>query len=105
MRVEISYKFMVGFIIVVGSIVLVDVAVPHLGIPEEWQQLFTVSCAMLVGLVLGSLFSKAFTANIRVLREAAGRLSQGDLSRDVRLRRSAFPDEVRGLQSRRVRVC
>jgi methyl-accepting chemotaxis protein len=99
MRVEISYKFIVGFITVVGSIVLVSLLVPHLGIPEEWQQLFTVACALLVGLILGSFFSKAFAANIRVLREAAERLSGGDLSKDVRLRKSAFTDETADLAS------
>ncbi|PLX83518.1 MAG: methyl-accepting chemotaxis protein [Desulfuromonas sp.] len=97
MRVEISYKFIMGFIIVVGSIVLVNVLVPYLGIPADWQQLFTVACAILVGLVLGWVFSKAFTANIRILTEAAERLSHGDLTRNVRLRESLLVDETADL--------
>ena len=80
MRIEIGYKFIMGFIIVVGSIVLVNFLVPFLGIPAAWQQLFTVACALLVGLILGWVFSKAFTANIRILKEAAERLSHGDLA-------------------------
>ena len=104
MRVEISYKFIMGFIIVVGSIVLVNVVVPYLGIPPDWQQLFIVTCAILVGLVLGWLFSKAFTANIRVLNEAAVNLSHGDLSRYVRLRSTALPDETADLAASLNRV-
>ncbi len=97
MRVEISYKFIMGFIIVVGSIVLVNLLVPYLGIPPHLQQLFTIGCALLVGLLLGWIFSKAFTANIRVLTDAAERLSHGDLSQPVVLRSTALPDETSDL--------
>ena len=97
MRVEITYKFVAGFIIVVGSVVFLNLLVPSLGIPEEMQQLVAVACAILVGLVLGWFFSRAFTANIRHLREAAERLSHGDLSEPVSLARSSFPDETADL--------
>jgi len=97
MRVEITYKFVSGFIIVVGSVVFLNLLVPSLGIPEEMQQLVAVACAILVGLVLGWFFSRAFTANIRRLREAAERLSHGDLSAPVQLGHSAFPDETTDL--------
>jgi methyl-accepting chemotaxis protein len=94
MRVEITYKFVMGFIIVVGSIVLLNLLVPFLGIPGEWQQLFTVTCAILMGLVLGWFFSKAFTANILQLTEAAENLSHGDLSRHVCLNDALLVDET-----------
>ena len=97
MRVDISYKFIMGFIIVVGSIVLLNLLVPLLGIPEAWQQLVSIGFALLIGLLLGWGFSKAFTANIRLLSEAAERLSLGDLSKQIRLRGSAFPDETSDL--------
>jgi methyl-accepting chemotaxis protein len=97
MRVEISHKFILGFITVVASIVLINMAVPHLQIPDEWQQLFTIGCAMLVGLILGALFSRVFTNNIRRLQQGAQRLSQGDLSADVRLPATYFPDETTDL--------
>ena len=58
MRIEISHKFIMGFIIVVGSVVLLGTVVPHLGIPGEWQQLFSVSCALLIGLILGGFFPR-----------------------------------------------
>jgi methyl-accepting chemotaxis protein len=104
MRVEITYKFVSGFIIVVGSIVFLNLLVPSLGIPEEMQQLVAVACAILVGLVLGWFFSRAFTANIRHLREAAERLSHGDLSAPVQLGHSAFPDETTDLAASLNRV-
>jgi methyl-accepting chemotaxis protein len=97
MRVEISHKFILGFIIVVASIVLINMAVPHLQIPEEWQQLFTIGCAILVGLILGALFSRVFTKNIRRLQQGAQRLSNGDLSQDVQLPGTFLPDETNDL--------
>lgn len=97
MRVEVSYKFIIGFIIVVGSTVLVSWATPHLGVNPEWQQLFSTGVALLVGLLLGWVFSKAFTANFRVLNQGAERLSQGDLSRDVVLPQPLLPDETQDL--------
>jgi len=97
MRVEITYKFVMGFIIVVGSVVLLNLLVPLVGIPESLQQFVAVLCGILVGLVLGWVFSQAFTVNIRRLNEAAERLSHGDLSEPVQLGESRFPDETADL--------
>jgi methyl-accepting chemotaxis protein len=99
MRVEISYKFIIGFLIVVVSGVIVNLAVPHLQIPPEFQQIFTVACSLVVGLIIGAVFSRAFTANIRRLTSAGGRISQGDLSEVVQLNESSFPDETSDLAS------
>ena len=97
MRVEISYKFVVGFIFVVASVVLLNLLVPKMEIPEWTHQWITVFGALLVGLIFGWLFSKAFTANIKILTEGAERLSEGDLSRKVRLRKGMFSDETEDL--------
>ncbi len=97
MRVCISHKFIMGFVLVVGSIVLFGLLVPHLGIPEEGRQLFTIACALLIGLLLGWFFSKAFTANIRTITDAAENLSRGDLSRDIVLRPTRLVDETHDL--------
>ena len=48
-------------------------------------------------LIFGWLFSKAFTANIKILKDGAERLSDGDLSRKVRLRKGLFSDETEDL--------
>jgi len=97
MRVDISYKFIAGFLIVIASVVLVNLAVPLLGIAAEWQQFFTISCALLVGLVIGGVFSRAFAANIRRLKAAGERLGQGDLAEEIVLSQELFPDETADL--------
>ena len=94
MRVEISYKFIVGFLIVVVSGVIVNLAVPFLKIPGEFQQTFSIACALVVGLIIGALFSRAFAKKIRTLTSAGDRISQGDLSEDIYLKENAFPDET-----------
>ncbi|PLX82760.1 MAG: methyl-accepting chemotaxis protein [Desulfuromonas sp.] len=99
MRIEISYKFILGFLLVVASIVGLNILVPLIGIPEHLQQVVTVGCALLVGLVLGWIFSKVFTSSIRQLSEAADRLRKGDLSRNIRLRQKWFPDETDDLST------
>ena len=97
MRVEISYKFVIGFIFVVASVVLLNLLVPRLDAPEWTHQLITVIGALLVGLIFGWLFSRAFTANIKILTDGADRLSHGDLSRKVRLHKGMFSDETEDL--------
>jgi methyl-accepting chemotaxis protein len=95
MRVEITYKFVMGFIIVIASIVLLNYLVPAMAlVPAYLEQTLTTVCAILVGLVLGWFFSKAFTANILVLKGAAERISEGDLSRSVCLPNNLLPDET-----------
>jgi len=104
MRVEISYKFVIGVIIVVGSVILLNLLVPRMEIPVWTHQWITIVGALLVGLVFGWLFSKAFTANISILTTAAERLSDGDLSRKVRLRKGMFTDETEDLANSLSRV-
>ncbi|KIH77788.1 methyl-accepting chemotaxis protein [Geoalkalibacter ferrihydriticus] len=94
MRIEIANKFIMGFIIVVGAIVALEYLVPVLGVPAEWQRLTSTAGALTLGLALGWAFSRAFTTNIGVITTAAERISEGDLSRPVQLRRHFFPDET-----------
>jgi len=97
MRVELSNKFIIGFIIVVVSGVLVNLAIPYLQVEPWLQQPLTIGCALVVGLIIGALFSRAFTANIRKLTAAGDRISQGDLSENIALKDSSFPDETADL--------
>ena len=98
MRIEISHKFVLGFVVVVGSIVFLDYLVPTLGfVPQEFQQFVTTLGALLVGLLFGWIFSKAFTSNIGVLTTGAERLSHGDLSRKLKLRKGLVSDETEDL--------
>jgi methyl-accepting chemotaxis protein len=97
MRVEISYKFIVGFLVVVVSGVIVNLVVPYLQIPPEFQQFFSVACALVVGLIIGAVFSRAFTANIRRLTSVGDQISQGNLSETIQLKEGRFPDETSDL--------
>jgi len=97
MRIEISYKFILGFIVVVATIVAVGYVVPFLGLPEYLEQPVVMAIALVVGLILGWLFSKAFTRNISVLRETAERFSEGDLTTQVSWEARKFPDETEDL--------
>ena len=97
MRVEISYKFILGFLAVVVSGVIVNLVVPYLQIASEFQLFFSVACALVVGLIVGAVFSRVFTANIRSLTSAGDRISRGDLSEDIQLKESSFPDETSDL--------
>lgn len=97
MRVEISYKFIMGFLIVVATIVLLEQMVPLLPVPVLYQRLISGMGAITVGLVLGWIFSKAFTGNIRAINGVAEQLSNGDLTRYARLSKPLFPDETQEL--------
>jgi methyl-accepting chemotaxis protein len=50
-----------------------------------------------VGLIIGAVFSRMFTANIRRLTSAGDQISRGDLSEDIQLKTSSFPDETSDL--------
>ncbi|PLX85792.1 MAG: methyl-accepting chemotaxis protein [Desulfuromonas sp.] len=97
MRIEISQKFIVGFIVVVGSVVLLNNIVPLVGIPDYLQQLVATLGALLVGLLFGWFFSKTFTSNIGIITTGAGRISNGDLSRKIRLQKRLAIDETEDL--------
>ncbi len=97
MRMEISYKFITGLIVVVAVVVLLDILVPLTGLPDYTHQWITVVGALLVGLLLGWVFSKAFATNIGLLTDGAELVSEGDLSRKVRLRKGIVSDETEDL--------
>lgn len=98
MRLELRTKFIGGFVLVVGSIVLLDFVVQSMGIPEFWwSDAVETLAGILLGMFLGVGMSKAFTGNVRVLTEGAERISDGDLSRSIRLGHTAFPDETEDL--------
>lgn len=99
MRVDITYKFIVGFVAIAVLLLALNlVVIPSLGIEDFWiQQWISVGGALFAGLIIGALFSRGFTRNIKVLREASERISQGDLSQTIRLRDSLASDETHDL--------
>jgi len=98
MRFPIGYKFILGVGVVVAVVGFVpDMVIKHLGYAPEQSIVFTSVVAMTIGLILGWLFSKAFSRNIALLTAATESVSQGDLTRDVVIRSSLFPDETRDM--------
>ena len=98
MRVEISHKFIIGFMVVVVAGILVNQVVPYITVIQpEFRQVFSIFCSLVVGLIFGALFSRAFTANIRRLTSAGDRISQGDLSEEIQLKEGSLPDETKDL--------
>jgi len=97
LRIPIGYKFILGFIVVVAAVAASPHLVGNLGYSPEFSRILEYIVALTVGLILGSAFSKSFTANIGKLTNAAESISQGDLTRDVVIADSRIPDETHDL--------
>lgn len=93
MRIPIGYKFILGFVVVVAAVAFSPRLVELLGYSAEISTILGYLVAMTIGLILGWLFSKGFTANIGILTDSAESISRGDLTRDVTIRPSRIPDE------------
>ena len=93
MRIPIGYKFIIGFIVVVAAVAFSPRLVAMLGYSPEISEILGYVVALTIGLILGLLFSKGFTANIRILTDSAESISRGDLTMDVAIRASRIPDE------------
>ncbi len=93
MRIPIGYKFIIGFVVVVAAVAFSPRLVALLGYSAEISLILGYVVAMTIGLILGWLFSKGFTANIERLTDSAESISRGDLTRDVVIRPSRIPDE------------
>ncbi len=97
MRVQIGNKFILGCVTVVAVVTFAPGVVTLLGYSPAESHLFSVLVALTVGLVLGWLFSRAFSGNIGILVSSAKAISRGDLSHDATLPVSKFPDETHEL--------
>lgn len=93
MRIPIGYKFIIGFVVVVAAVAFTPRLVGLLGYSPEISSILGYVVALTIGLILGWLFSKGFTANIGRLTDSAESISRGDLTRDVAVRPSRIPDE------------
>jgi methyl-accepting chemotaxis protein len=94
MYIQIGYKFILGFLAVIACVAFIPGWVKYLDYSPEITQILSYVVALTIGLILGSFFSKRFTRNIALLRGATEGISQGDLSRDLELPASRFPDET-----------
>jgi len=97
MRIPIGHKFIIGFVVVVAAVAFSPRLVELLGYSAEISGILGYVVALTIGLILGWLFSKGFTANIGKLTDAAKSISRGDLTRDVTITPSRIPDETHEL--------
>ncbi|MFA7403257.1 MAG: HAMP domain-containing methyl-accepting chemotaxis protein [Pelobacteraceae bacterium] len=93
MRIPIGYKFIIGVVVVVAAVAFSPQLVGLLGYSPEVSKILGYVVALTIGLILGWLFSKRFTANIGRLTDSAESISRGDLTQDVTIRSSRIPDE------------
>ena len=94
MRIPIGYKFILGFVVVVAAVAFAPSGVQLLGYSPESTKILTFAVALTIGLILGWVFSKTFTRNITRLNESAEAISRGDLTKEVLLAKTRFPDET-----------
>lgn len=97
MRIPIGHKFIIGFIVVVAAVAFSPKLVQFLGTSPDISNILGYAVAMTIGLLLGWLFSKRFTANIGKLTTAAKSISEGNLTHNVTLAPSRMPDETHDL--------
>lgn len=100
MRIELGYKFILGFILVIASVVAVPYVTPFFGIEKEWESLFSTLCAVTLGLLMGVIFSRKFGTTFGDMSVAAEEISNGNLKeRMILTSRVIFPDETVDLEA------
>jgi methyl-accepting chemotaxis protein len=102
MRIPIVYKFILGFLVVVAVVAFAPKLVQLFGYSPEshntWISIASYALpyvvAITVGLILGWIFSKSLTRNIQQLNKSAEAISVGNLTTDLHLGKTRFPDEI-----------
>ncbi|MBI5642035.1 MAG: methyl-accepting chemotaxis protein [Deltaproteobacteria bacterium] len=98
MKIPIGYKFILGFIAVVAAAAFVPTVIEHTGVAEWLQQPLSFLTAIVIGLILGSVFTKTFTRNFSILTSTAQKISRGDLTSSGELGNTMFKDETSDLE-------
>lgn len=94
MYIQIGYKFILGFLAVIACVAFIPAWVKLLDYSPEITHILSYVVALTIGLILGSFFSKRLTRNISLLRGVTEGISQGDLSSDLEIPPTRFPDET-----------
>jgi methyl-accepting chemotaxis protein len=97
MYIPIGYKFILGCMAVVASVAFVPELIRRLGYAPEITTVLSYVVAITIGLILGWVFSRRVSRNIGLLTSSTEAISSGDLTSDVELRGSRFPDETQSL--------
>ncbi len=99
MRVEMGYKFIVGFIFVIAAVAFVPYLTSLINLPAGLENIVSLLVAIVIGLLIGSTLSRSFSRSIRDLTTAAEDISKGNLSkRAILTSRPTFEDETVDLE-------
>ncbi len=95
-KVPIGNKFILGFIAVVAVAAFVPVLIEQSSVVEWAQQPLSFLVAIVIGLILGSIFTRSFTSHFNYITETARRISIGDLTRNDKIseKEPLFTDET-----------
>lgn len=81
LKVQIGYKFIIGFIFVVFTAAFAPRIVNTIDVVEWFKEPLSFLIAITIGLILGWLFSRNFTKDFRQLTSIANDIGSGDLTR------------------------
>ena len=90
MRLDLSNKFVLGFVVVATVAAGLPAILEAYGAPA-WGSFFV---ALGVGAAIGSLYSRQITTNLGWLRIWTEAISRGDVTTAVTVRSARFPDET-----------
>lgn len=94
MRLSIAYKFVMGFLLVIGAVLAVPHLFAKLQVTGGLGEIASLATAILVGLIIGSIFSRGITRQFREIRASTERIASGDLTKPVRLQNQILVDET-----------
>lgn len=97
-KIPIGYKFILGFIAVVAAAAFVPYVIDMFDVVEWLKQPLSFLTAIVIGLILGSVFTRNFTLNFEMLTNMAQRISKGDLTIAHGLKPRLFRDETSDLE-------
>ena len=80
-KVQIGYKFIIGFLVVVVTAAFAPRIVERMDVAEWFKEPMSFLIAITIGLILGWIFSKSFTKDFHQLTSIANDISSGDLTR------------------------
>lgn len=97
-KIPIGYKFIIGFIVVVAAAAFVPHLIDQIDVVEWLKQPLSFLTAIVIGLILGSVFARNFTRHFNLLTNMAQRISKGDLTDTSVLQPKMFKDETNDLE-------
>ena len=93
MRIEIGNKFILGFLVVIGVVVIIPYVFAWARVGGTWKELGSVFAAILAGFTISWFISRNLPRNFRKLVYVAEKISEGDLDCQVEIKPRVFEDE------------